>query len=302
MNVDNDEVGILARLQSAFKDAPTENIEPTEKKKDGEVVRGVVTSGDARRLFVARKPCGKQLDEYMATHEALHTSGRSEPHDCINWAKRAVIQVEAIDILHTLMWQAVTEECPVLVANNASLRAGWEIVSVGEWIEEPVLENNENLGLSFIPRLKSILESEIDASTPCGDLSDLEEGEEVIGVVEDNRIRALSLFQIALIEDAKKIIPEDIGTKGPKAFGDFSLNELQRIIHVMDHFKGLKETVNKIMFRAIRDSLPAAENISIGLRKNDQVVKTRDKSDSGISFVITPTGPALSIPLSSLFR
>ncbi len=292
------EMGIVQMLATVLGGEISEDSGPSERIKSKEKQRGVITSPASRRLYTANSIMSEHIGDLVNEHNRLHENEeKPENHDCEAFRAKISRLGARRDLLHSLLWQAITEEHPQVVANNASIRKGWLLVdNDGEWNEIITVSDKASIANNFISRVTAIV---------CGKrLAVMEEeldlvgiGEEVIGSLNDERIQTLRSLTSEVHKELSKQLSADVMDAGSNVIGNMTVNEVSRLIAQAIHLKKLSDLTSSLFWCGVRDAVPAAADLpNIGIRRAWDVVKcVHDEDEDGIKMVMTPTGPIIEM-------
>lgn len=301
------EMGIIPMLAAVLGGEISEDSGPSERIKSKEKQRGVISSPASRRLFTANSILAEHIGDLVNEHNRLHENkenGEPAKHDCEAFRKTVSRLCARKDLLHSLLWQAITEEHPQVAANNASIRKGWLLVDEdGEWNDIVPVADKSALANNFISRVTAIVCGRRMAVKEDG-LDPVAQGEEVVGSLDDERVQTFrSMITEIHDELLSKRLPPGVMDSDSKVIGDMTVNEVNRLCVLAMHYKKLSDLTSSLFWCGVRDAVPAASDLpSIGIRRAWDVVKcVSDETEEGIEMVMTPMGPAIAmkIPIPS---
>lgn len=294
------DMGIIQMLATVLEGKISEDSGSTTKREGKETQRGVITSPVSRRLFTANSIMTDHISGLIERHNRLHEK-KEEPakHDCEAFVNRISHLCSRKNLLHSLLWQSITEEHPQVAANNASIREGWLLVDKdGDWNDLIPVRDKSNIAYNFIARVTSIVCGR-RLSVKEDDLDPVAVGEEVVGSLTDERVQTFRCMIDEIREEFSKQLPDGVMSSGSKAIGNMTVNEVDRLRVLALHFKKLSEITSELFWCGVRDSVPAASDLpGIGIRRAWDVVKcVPDEDEEGVEMVMTPMGPALAMKI-----
>jgi len=294
------DMGIVPMLAAVLGGEISEGSGPSDRIRSKEKQRGVITLPVSRRLYTAKSILVEHIDDLVNEHNRLHDDKvKLEKHDCEAFRANISRLSSRKDILHSLLWQSITEEHPQVAANNASIRKGWLLVDEdGEW-NDIIPFSGSGLANNFIARVTAIACGKRLAVREEG-LNHVRGGEVVIGSLDDERVQTFRSLIGEVGEEFSKSLPAGVMDVDSKVLGNMTVNEASRLTIMVTHFKKLSDLSSSLFWRGVRDSLPAASDISrIGIRRSWDVVKcVPDEDEEDFEMVMTPMGPAIAMKIS----
>lgn len=294
------EMGIVPMLAAVLGGEISEDSGPSERIKSKEKQRGVITLPASRRLFTANSIMTEHIGDLVNEHNRLHEDmEKPEKHDCEAFRAKISRLCARKGLLHSLLWQSITEEHPQVAANNASIRKGWLLVDEdGEWNDIVPVSEKASIANNFIARVTAIVCGKRLAVREEG-LDPVASGEEVIGSLDDERIQTFRSLTSEVHDELSKHLPAGVMDADSKVIGNMTVNQVNRLSVLAMHFKKLSDLSCSLFWCGVRDSVPAASDIpSIGIRRAWDVVKcVPDEDGEGIEMVMTPMGPAIAMKI-----
>lgn len=295
-------MGILEMLSAVLGGQISENTGSTLKRECKQAVHGIVTSPLARCLFTANSIMADHIYGLVQEHKRLHDDKQKPAdYDCKAFRANIARLCARKQVLHNLLWQAITEEHPQVAANNACICEGWHLVDEdGEWNDIVPVPDKSNIANNYVARVTSIVCGK-SYSVKGEDLEPVAIGEEIIGSLNDERVQTFrSLIDEIMDELGKQLSVDTLGSDS-KTIGNMTINEVNRLRVLAMHFKKLSDITSSLFWCGVRDTIPAAADLpSIGIRRAWEVVKcVPDKDDEEIEMVMTSTGPdfAMKAPI-----
>lgn len=268
----------------------SENSGSTETRKEPKKAHGEIASPVARRLFTADTLMIHHITRLTEEHESFHGSGEVPPeHDCRVYQARLRRLLNRRGLLHNLLWQAIIEEHPQVAANEPVICDGWTLVDGDqEWIDNVPSDDKTNFTYNYVGEVASIINgSSSDATSADNNLMPVGEGEEIIGTLEDTRVRALWALILKVSAEYQKQIADAITEAD-------SLDEktLGRMSMLATHLARLAEISESLFWCGVEDTIPSASMESgIGIRESWKVVKyTPTLPTRRIVTIIIPVG------------
>lgn len=286
------ELGIMPMLTEVLCGNFSEGSGSTTKRKEGETVRGMITSPVARRLYAANLLMAGYISTLGKKHADLHSEQEPVDHDCEAFNTKRARLSSRKQVIRNLLRQAIAEEHPQVVSNNAGIRDGWCLVDEGgEWDDIVPVRNESSIACNFITRVTSIL----SGTRPFVEVDDIEPvaaGEEIIGSLSDERVRCFW----SLIHEIKDEF-EGLQGSDRQAIGNMTVNEAIRLGMLEKNLKEMANITSSLFWCGVRDAVPEAMDQSvIGIRQAWAVVKCApDKDEGEIEVIMTPMGSAIAM-------
>ena len=295
------EMGIIPMLAAVLEGEISENSGPSQEIRPEEKQRGIITSPTARRLFTAHSILAQYMGDIVKDHGRLHEDKDKEQpakHDCeAVWNKVSHLNARK-DVLHGLLWQAIEEEHPQVVANNnAIIRKGWLLVEDGdEWNDIIPVPDKSTLANNLISHVTDIVCGRRLVVKEDG-LDPVSQGEEVVGSLDDERVQTLRSLATKVRDELLSQLPPGAMDFDFKMIHEMGTNEVDRLHVLVTHYKKLCGLTSSLFWCGVRDAVPAASDLpNIGIRQNWDIVKCIPKEDEeGIKVVMTPMGPAIAM-------
>lgn len=262
-------------LAAVLKGEISKYSDPSERIRSKEKQRGVITLPASRRLFTANSIMAEHIDNLMNEHNRLHEDKEEfEKHNCEAFRTKISRLCVRKDLLHSLLWQSITEEYPQVAANNASIRKGWLLVDEnGEWNDIVPVSEKTSIVNNFIARVTAIVCGKRLSVREEG-LDHVRNGEEVIGSLDDERIQTLRSLTSEIGDELSKRLPAGVMDADSKVIGNMTVNEANRLRMLAMHFKKLSDLTSSLFWCGVRDCVPAASDLpNIGIRRAWDVVK-----------------------------
>lgn len=302
-------------LRAIFSLQTPEGSGSKEKQKDGERQCGVITCALSRRLYAANSIMVDHINGLAKKHAHLHDDGRKQipKHDCEAFANRIKRLHARQKILSGLLWQSVGESFPQSAINSVGIRDGWMLVDrEGKWNDHiPFINKPNSIADNYLNRVMKIIcgDSVSSARVIAGEgFGPVTAGEEVVGCLDDEKVRRIWMILSDIRSEVTKELPTGLTDDNfREVFGTLTINEIDRLRLLLARCDKLVEITTALFWCGVRDTVPAASDIpDIGIRQGWKVVKCVPEEDyGGVRMVMTPMGPAISVPrtlVESLMR
>ena len=255
---------------------------PTEPIQGEEIPRGTLNSPAGRRLCLLSASLARLIVKEGDEHEASHLA--STAHDCVEYNIRARLHLARQQVLNSLFWLALLDDIPEMVGNGETLiRKGWRVVSHGKpWSPHRLKLKGDSLGSNLLSRLADILLGSI-SFVDDGDLRSVVDGEEVVGIITDNRVKTInSLVRILQVEHLSLFPPNTnvetliklASTLSPAKRGELDLHGR--------YYVGITGVVYQLFEVCMADTITLKENLPFfGVRKEWKVVACANEVSAG---------------------
>lgn len=295
-SLDTSKLGILDILAAAFRGEIPESSGPKLQVKEGEVVRGIITSQWARQLGSAPDILQCAFDNSFAEHRRLHeeaeASGKEVSHDCQAFYRFIRALESTVEVLAKFFSQAVVAEFPQVIGSSASVKVGWELVTPAdkEWNDV----QSHDFGTLFKAhnaKLRSVIIGGEDISVIDSNLGcPVQDGEEVLGVIEDSRLRGLWTLYSQLTDDINSLVSESVD--GDTESGDVASDTSKVLLANVGYLQFLRESYQSLFWLAVRNAFPSVEDgMDVGIRDGWNLVKCPHKSGGGIEKLFVLLSP-----------
>lgn len=284
---DVERMGILDLIFAAREGQFPEAQSLAPEKDATKVQRGVINSLAARNLIGARQVLADIGLKVAQEHRALHQQKEgSSSHECDRFHGRVRSLTEKLRLIEGLLWGEVSLEYPSALVCDCSINEGFTLSSGDEWIQDPFVAGWVNPYVMFCLRLAKICRGEVESYDPetiKDELSAIEQGEEVVGIITDTRVRALFELQSILLQEVRDtLLPRLERYIDLEDWSKLSVGESRQIMNSMSVVERLQGLARTLFWQAVRDSVSASASLPhIGVREGFQVVKCVDSPDEG---------------------
>ena len=237
-----------AILNGAFAEIRT----PKAKSKRKFCWRGKVNSDWTRFFFTANGLFMQAMIEAIADHDCRHRKVTAAPCHCERFERELLLLFLKRKIIGMLMWQSVIEEYPLALVNEVRLVENWGLVCNDKvWQEVTLPFDDSHLAMSFINRISLICSSRCLPSAEVF-LPDKCDGERVVGIVDDARVKAF----LGLAAELRLSASDSLAKLKPKGCSEESLAPEVRLAMkvVVQHYANLQDLCQLLFWCAVRDT------------------------------------------------
>ena len=242
-------------------------------KKTGLIVRSPV----AKRLFTVVKILNGERVRLAQEHEVLHKAEHATPVDCAAFRKSLRAIEQKMDVITSLLFQAILEEHPYLVFHDFGYTSDWSLVITGEnkKLDKKPQFTKAHPARNIIRSIKNVLAGA--AVELQKDFPTQESGDSVVGVVKDYRAKAIYSLSYNLAVTGRNMFPELKTATGHDDIVAWLLTQKRDNIKLgASQLKHIRLGINclDMVFGAIlQDSHPTLDGADFHIRKGWKICK-----------------------------
>ncbi len=276
---------ILERV--SWPDFP-ESAEPQKKVGPGEKPIGVVASLVARNFYTM----GEMINRPVA--------GLSLP--------RAVTRHRGA-ALNELFWLTVMEEHPVVAQTGAEICEGWVLVGLKKKESsggERTFAPDDSILRTYGARIVEIFSSKVVEVSGEEILDPRADGEGLLYVVEDARLRSLRMLRAQLKAEERQQTPANLNVDNPESLEAWLRNiapaEAKKVIGRINEYREAERRLAAIFFAGVRDEMPHGHAVRwLALRQGWEIVESASPRITDAGVIAIPMGLGGPLGLGNVF-